>query len=209
MRLTFFLLVLANLLFFAWGQGYFGQQDEGREPQRLKDQLQADKIKLVVRDKAAGAAAAPAPACRMVDKLAAADAQELQKRIADTGGDMLASIEPIDDAASFWVNIPALANKAIADKKVGELKLLGVSDFHVMQSEGGFAISLGLFPSEAAANEFLQGLIKKGVKSARVEARPKSAALMRLQIRGPADRLTQRLPALLSGVVGASTVDCP
>ena len=46
-RLFFFLLVFANLLFFAWAQGYFGRTDENREPQRLAQQLQADKLRIV------------------------------------------------------------------------------------------------------------------------------------------------------------------
>jgi hypothetical protein len=35
LRLTFFLLVFANLVFFAWAQGYFGGGDPNREPDRL------------------------------------------------------------------------------------------------------------------------------------------------------------------------------
>ena len=46
-RLFFFLLVFANLLFFAWAQGHFGATDDNREPQRLAEQLQADKLRIV------------------------------------------------------------------------------------------------------------------------------------------------------------------
>ena len=46
-RLFFFLLVFANLIFFAWAQGHFGQVDDNREPQRLASQLQADKLRIV------------------------------------------------------------------------------------------------------------------------------------------------------------------
>ena len=33
-RLSFFLLVFANLIFFAWAQGYFSAADPNREPDR-------------------------------------------------------------------------------------------------------------------------------------------------------------------------------
>ena len=46
-RLFFFLLVLANLLFNAWTQGYFGAPDDSHEPQRLTQQLNAEKLRIV------------------------------------------------------------------------------------------------------------------------------------------------------------------
>jgi len=78
MRVAFFLLVLANLCFFAWAQGYFGGREEGREPQRLKEQIQPEKMKVVVTGQPVVAPPAPsAPtaqqqACRRIDGLAAA-----------------------------------------------------------------------------------------------------------------------------------------
>lgn len=208
MRLAFFLLVLANLIFFSWDSGYFGGQAEGREPQRLQDQLHPEKMKVAVAEQALPAVP-PQLACRMIDKLAPADAEQLQKGLQEAGGDLVATLAGGDDAPSFWVAIPALPNKAAADKKAGELKLLGVTDFHVMQSDGSFAISLGLFRSESGASEFLLGLNKKGVKSARIETRAKPPVPVRLEVRGPAELLAKRLPELLAGIAGAAAVDCP
>jgi hypothetical protein len=47
LRLTFFLLVFANLVFFAWAQGYFGGGDPNREPDRLVQQLQPEKLRII------------------------------------------------------------------------------------------------------------------------------------------------------------------
>ena len=155
--------------------------------------------------------AAPQQACRRVEGLAAKDAEQLQQAIQGSGGGLAASIQPAaEEAPSFWVNIPGLPNKTVVDKKAGELKLFGVTDFHVMQAEGGgFVISLGLFKSEAGANEFLQGLNRRGVKSARVDAKAKPPALVYLEVRGTADLLAKRLPELLAGVGEATASDCP
>ena len=38
-RIVFSLAILGNLLFFIWGQGYFGRIEDGREPQRVGHQL--------------------------------------------------------------------------------------------------------------------------------------------------------------------------
>lgn len=198
MRIAFFLLVLANLVFFAWAQGYFGGEDAGREPQRLADQLNPGKMTVTVREKTVPVA----QACRLVGGLAAGDVESLHKALGEGVG--LRALEE----TSWWVSINALPNKAAADKKAAELKLLGVTDFHVLQAEGGsFAVSLGVLDSEAAATELLQALGRKGVKSARVEAKAKVPA--RVELRGPADLLAKRLPEAIAGVAGASVSDCP
>lgn len=198
MRIAFFLLVLANLVFFVWAQGYFGGEDAGREPQRLADQLNPGKMTVTVREKAQPVA----QACRLVGGLAAGDAEALHKAL---GAGV--ALRPVEEK-SWWVSINTLPNKAAADKKAAELKLLGITDFHVLQAEGGtFAVSLGVLDSEAAAAEFLQALGRKGVKSARVEAKAKAPA--RFELRGPADLLAKRLPEAIAGVAGASVADCP
>jgi hypothetical protein len=254
MRLAFFLLVLANLIFFVWSAGYLGGQEAGREPQRLANQLNPEKIKVTPMAPApaappapaaapaapegaapapatgpvpAAAAAptaeaapikvaavqpaapipAPAPACRRIDGVAAKDGGALQQAMQKAGFNV--AVLPMEER-SYWVNISALANKAAADKKAGELKALGVTDFHVLQGEkGSFVISLAILKDEASANQFLQAVVKKGVKSARIEARSKAAAALRLELRGPADLFEKRLPALLAAAPGASATDCP
>jgi len=202
MRLAFFLLVLANLVFFTWAQGYWGGQEEGREPQRLKDQLYPERMTAVPTV----LPAAPLQACRRIDGLAAADAEQLRQKLQEGG--FTASLQPGGEAPNYWVNIPALPGKAVADKKASELRLFGITDFHVMQTDGGnFAISLGVFRDENNANEFLRNLSKKGVKSARAELRPVPTA--RIEVRGAAEALTERLAELLVGAAGAVASDCP
>ena len=202
MRVAFFLLVLANLVLLVWAQGLPGGQEEGREPQRLKEQLQPEKMKV-----AAQAATPPPQTCRRVEGLAAPAAEQLRQTLQGSG--LVASVQAAEEAPIFWVNISGLPNKAAADKKAGELKLFGVTDFHVIQAEGGsFVISLGLFRDEGGANEFLQGLAKKGVKSARIDAKSKPPGLAHLEVRGAAELLAKRLPELLAGTIGATAVEC-
>ena len=204
MRAVFFLLVLVNLVLFVWSQGYFGGQQEGREPQRLREQIDPEKMRVAPQ----AAAPAAAQACRRVEGLAAGEAEQLRQALQDGG--LTASIQAAEEAPGFWVNIPALPSKAVADKKAGELKLFGITDFHVIQAEGGsFAISLGLFKNEDGANEFLQGLNRKGVKSARIETRAMPPAPVRLEVRGAAELLARRLPELLTATNGATAGDCP
>jgi hypothetical protein len=208
MRIVFFLLVLANLVFFAWGQGYFGEQTEGREPQRLRDQLQPEKMKVAALSPSSPAATPPAEACRRIEGFAAKDADAFQKTLQDAG--LTVESKSAKEAPVFWVNIPSLTNKAMADRKVIELRQLGVTDIQVIQTDpaAGLAISLGIFATEAAATEFLAALNKKGVRSARVETKAKPPAPPRFEVHGDADLIAKRLPDLLAKATGAAAAEC-
>jgi hypothetical protein len=211
-RAAFLLLVFANLAFYAWVQGYFGGIEQGREPQRLTNQLAADKLRIVPAAPA-GAVAGPATkpvaqgACRLVSGIPLAEADAFKVALAGLSVD----IKPVEAASSYWVHIPSQPNKAAAEKKAAELKALGIKDFYIVQDAGAnlLALSLGLFKSEAAANEFLQGLVKRGVKSARIEVREATPQLARAIVKGAAESLNQRLPPVLEKLPGASVGECP
>jgi hypothetical protein len=46
MRILFILIVLANVVVYGIGQGWLGvrPEDEGREPMKMQQQLNADKV---------------------------------------------------------------------------------------------------------------------------------------------------------------------
>ena len=71
------------------------------------------------------------------------------------------------------VFIPPLPNKAEADKEVRGVEAPRCTGFFVIQDAGPnrWAISLGIFSSEQAANDRLESLREKGVKSAKVARR--------------------------------------
>jgi hypothetical protein len=204
LRLVFFLLVFANAAFFAWSQGYLGGADAGREPQRLGAQIAADKLRVV----AAGVTAAQ-PACRRVTGLTPDAAEGLKAALAGHG--ITVDIKPAEDATRYWVHIPSQPTKAAAEKKAVELRKLGVTDFSIVVEAGSgrHALSLGLFKNEAAAEELLQGLTKRGVKSARIEMREQPPQPARVTVLGPAAAVNQRLPPLLGNLPEAKSADCP
>ena len=205
-RLFFFLLVFANLIFFAWAQGYFGATDDSREPQRLTQQLQAEKLR-VVRDVKAPAAKREEPVCRLINGLTVAEAEALKTAVEAFGG--AAKILPQEEPALHLVLIADLANKAAADKKSAELTRFGAADHKSIPLEGGrFEIVFGSFPTEAAARELLQNLSKRGIKSARLEAREQPAVKARVETRAPASALLQHLPKLIAPVAEATIGEC-
>lgn len=213
LRTLFFLLILANLLFLAWGQGYFGTVEEGHEPQRLTNQLTPEKLRVSELAPQPPAPPPPVEACRLISGLNVAETQHLQTQ-AQTDEKLAALkflVKPQEAPSGFWVFIPPLANKAAAEKKMDELKKLGIADLYLMAEEGAdkLSISLGMFSSEQAANEFLQSLTKRGVKLAKIQPRSKPAEKVLLEVRGPQDLLLTRLPELLAGSIGTNVGECP
>ncbi|MFA7242863.1 MAG: SPOR domain-containing protein [Sulfuricellaceae bacterium] len=84
-----------------------------------------------------------------------------------------ASARKLEKATGYWVFVPPRKSAADAQKKVDELKRLGVADTYVLQENTPFkyAISLGVFSTEDAAAKYLAQLKEKGVRSAESGAR--------------------------------------
>lgn len=74
----------------------------------------------------------------------------------------------VEHTIGYWVYVPPVKKHAELNKKIAQLKKLGVSDFFVVQEKGKWqdAISLGIFKTQDVARKFLSRLKAKGVKSA-------------------------------------------
>ena len=196
MRAFIFLMILANLLFFSWTQGYF-ELARDSDSFRVDQQLLADRIKVVARDeppppeKVVVVAKAPEKkvddVCVRLSDLPVADAVRVENLVAEKLPAMkaLRTINPM--SAAFWVFIPPLPTRQEIDRKVAELKKLGVDEFFVVQEPGADqrAISLGVFSTREAANERLEQVRAKSVRTAKVGERNVKAASATLELRGP------------------------
>lgn len=117
---------------------------------------------------------------------------------------------PIYSKAIFWVYIPSLANRRAAEKKVSELKALGVTEYFIVQenSPNNLAISLGLFSTNEAAESYLANLRSKGVRSARLSERSNRPVSISLELRGPASAVEALKQALSGGSPPSVPVVC-
>jgi hypothetical protein len=204
-RIFFLLLIFINLIFFAWGQGYFGDAPlAGREPERVSAQIASSKLRIVSTAKPV---AAP-ESCRMVGNLKLTDAQQLQSSLSAQLSGVTIALSRSSEPQAWEVSITGLANRNAAVTKLTELKKFGVTDARIVDAaDGTVAVVLATFPSESAAQERLQNLTKKGVKSAKVSG-PQAPDIARLIVHGP-DPLLARLPELTRSNAGATLADCP
>ncbi|MFZ5523052.1 MAG: SPOR domain-containing protein [Pseudomonadota bacterium] len=79
----------------------------------------------------------------------------------------------VDQVIRYWVYIPPLRNKAAVQQKVAQLKARGIEEYFIVQDADPWrnAISLGVFKTQEAAENFLDVLRAKDVRTARVGAR--------------------------------------
>lgn len=209
LRTLFFLLVLANLLFFAWTQGYFGPLADGREPHRLGNQLTPEKLRVLGSSKVSPGAA-QLERCRLVSGLAPG---EIQRLIAQASQPELRLAIKLNESPknAYWVWIPPLANRPTAEKKLAELKARDIAGFSLVADPGPdqYAILLGLFTSELTANAYLQELAKRGVRSAKLLVREDPLDKALLEVRGSVAALAKDLVTMLNGLGSAKVADCP
>jgi hypothetical protein len=208
LKFIFWSLLCINAVLFAFGRGYLGSfKPSEREPARIARQMNTDKLQLLsaasasaVKPAAAAPALAPAEAPEAPEAapapLACTDIVGVAERQASRFDRLLAPLElgerltrtevPVQEITSYMVMIPPTGSKEAADKKAAELKELGVTSYFIINdsSAAKWAISLGVFKSEAAAQTLLAALNKQGVKGAKMVGRPSTATRVSYRLRG-------------------------
>ena len=115
-----------------------------------------------------------------------------------------------EEAAAWWVFIAPQANRPAALKKGAELKALAVEDYFIVQDEGPlrWAVSLGVYRTEEAAQARLAALRDQGVRSAQVGARETGVPKIWLQVKGVDSALQGRLADIARTVEGTELREC-
>lgn len=120
----------------------------------------------------AAAPASPAVACVETDAFAAFEARRFETRLAplDLGARQTRLTVPFQEVTSHLVYLPPQGGKEGADRRTLELRERGVTNSFVMQGESPlkWAISLGVFKTEAAARVESARLTKLGIANVRV-----------------------------------------
>ncbi len=217
LRLLALLLVLANGAYFAWSQGLL--RDWGlapaqqSEPQRLAQQIRPEALRILSADDASrlDAAATPAvgkaPECLQAglydDKQGAALRQALAALPSSAW-----SLDSVVEPARWIVYMGRYPDAETVNKKKAELRLRHVSFEALANPSLEPGLSLGGFDSQEAAQQQLDSLAGRGVRTARVlqERAELSGQLLRL----PAvdEALRARLDELKAALAGKALRPC-
>jgi hypothetical protein len=242
MRTLALLLVLANLVVFAWWR-YLSPADAGLDRQPLSRQIEPDKLKIVpaaeiallaakkpaaatpAATPPAQAAAAPKPAaapavtppapapiaCLEWGSFTLTDAPRMEKALEPLAlGSRLAQ-RRTEELAGWWVFMPPQGSRQAAVRKAAELKNRGVDEFFIVADDGPYrwALSLGVFRNEDAAQARLAALRTQGVRTARVGPREMLVPKVWLQVKSVDAPLEARLKEVARTVEGSELKACP
>jgi sporulation related protein len=220
MRTLFFLLVLANVAFFAWSR-FAGAPDAGGDPLPTGRQIEPEKLRIISPDDlpAAPVAQKPAPpppppppvACLELGSFTLADAPRAEQALEPLALGARLAQRRSEETVSWWVFIPPQSSRQDALKKTAELRALGVKDYFIVQEEGDqrWAVSLGVFRSAEAAQARLAALRGRGVRTAEVGPRDTVAAKVWYQVTSVDAPLQARLRDLARQLEGSELKECP
>ena len=232
MRALFLFVVLANIAFFVWAP-YVAPAEATVDPAPLGRQIDPDKLRILgpgetpaalqkpspaptvstaaVAATVPPAAAAPsaAAACMEWGSFTLADAPQAEKALEPLALGGRLGQRRTEEKAGWWVFIPSQGSRQAALKKAGELKNLGVDDyFVVLEDEFRWALSLGVFRSEDAAQARLLALRAQGVRTAQVGPRETVVPKVWLQVKGVDAALEARLKDIARQIDGSELKAC-
>jgi hypothetical protein len=198
------LLLLANLTLL--GYTLLDRRTAG-EGVRLTQQVHPDKIKLLspreVAQLGPAKVAALPDVCVEWGPLSEAERARALSDLEPLALGRLLTQRKVESNTAYWVYVPPLANKAAAETRAAVLRAAGVKDLFVVDSgRDRFAISLGNFRTEEAANAYLAELAAKNVTNARVEARQQASVSTMLVIRDPREPVMARLREISANYPG-------
>jgi hypothetical protein len=162
---------------------------------------------------------AAAPAAAKPDTLACLEwgdfsGQDLARATAALSALQLAdklSQRQIEQDIGYWVYFPPLKNKAAVNRKLAEIKALGIREYFVVQASGHWhnAISLGVFKTQEAAQSFLHGLNAKGVHTAQVGERASKLISTIFMLHGVDAATVSKLTAMQNDFPGSTLNNVP
>ena len=187
MRIVIVLLLLANIALFAAFK--LDVPGPGGEAQRLAGQVQPEKIRVLspqeVAALAPGKAASLADVCIEWGPLSDAERARALAELAPLGIPALVSSRRVE-TEGYPLTLNGFPTRAAAERRAAELKGRGFGDPAIVDAGGGtFALLLGVYRSEQAANGRADALAQQGLGNARVGARRGGFVQSMLVLRDP------------------------
>ncbi|TAK44163.1 MAG: SPOR domain-containing protein [Betaproteobacteria bacterium] len=198
MRALFLLLIAANLGFYAWTR-QLDPRERGLDPEPMARQIEPEQLKLLSpAELLARSSAGRRGACAEWGSFTAAEAARAEQALAPLALGTRLAQRRSEETAHWWVFLPPQGGRQGAQRKIDELKALGVEEYFVMQEEGRlrWAISLGVFRTEESARARLESLKANNVRGAQLGERDTQVMKVWLQVRDANEALLARLKAL-------------
>ncbi len=210
------LLLVLNLGFLAWSQGWveplgLAPAPTGREPDRLKRQVAPDSIKIVPASVSATAARPAPPVCLESPPLAGDEGlRAAVNALEQAGVPASAYTDQRSDVAGVWgVSTARMADSEVLARKEATLKRLHIA-FEPLKGypdeEPGLLISR--HASAQAAQKALDALSQRSIKGLRVLVLSAPGSTHRLRVAQADAGLQDRLTKLKDAALGTGFAAC-
>ena len=216
LRAFVFALLVANLGFFAWSQGWLdgvvGARSIGdREPERMARQVRPELVRLLPAGDAASAPPAEPPALACVEAGPFSDVEVIAAQAATQAGLPGAAVIDVKTTkpGSWMVYMGRYVNREALTKKEEELKRRKLQYDEVRDTAAlAPGLSLGRFDERAAATSALEQFAQQGIHTARVvELTPASNSHL-LRVETADAVLAAQATALKLGALGKGFAAC-
>ena len=206
MRILIALLLAANIGYFAWSQGWLADigwtPHDPSEPQRLAQQIKPQALialtpaQAKAAEAAALASAPPPPQCLQTGLLEPKQADAVRDGLGASLPAGSWQLDPMVEPARWIVYMGKYGNADQLGRKRQELLALKLTLEPLHNAALMPGLSLGAYEDKAAAQRALEGVTKKGVRTARVvlEREERRGFMLRLPAADEAQR--QQLEAL-------------
>ena len=199
MKWLFGLLLLTSLAFFA-----FMQWSGAGDSKNLQSQppLNAEKIKLLPSViSSASSVQSTVQAASVCMEWGDFSGEGLNRATAAISALKLGNKpmqRQVEHTIGYWVYLPPQKNSAEVEKKVAQIKGLGLEEYFVVQEAGKWrnAISLGVFKTKDAAHKFRESVKAKGLESAKAGARASKHMFTVFVLKDPDTGVTAKMAAL-------------
>ena len=217
LRLAVLLLLLANAAYYAWSQGWLASAGlepvRQTEPQRLRQQINPDALRIVAADDpkaidaTTGTAGAKAPECLQAGLLEDTQAASLRQALAAWPAGSW-SLEPAVEPARWIVYMGKYLTLENVSRKRAELRQMGVSFEAPSNPSLEPGLSLGGFATQAAATEQMEALAQRGIRTAKVVQERPAVSGQLLKLGAVDDTLRARLEDLKPALNGKNLRPC-
>ena len=159
------------------------------------------------------APAQPLVACVQAGPFSVNDARRFEARVARLGlAPRQSRVEmPYQEVTSRLVYLPPNGGREGAQRRAAELKERGVANFFIMQGEASplrYAISLGVFKSDGAAQKLVAELQRQGVRGVRILPRGPQVMRAAYQYRSIDQAARTSLAGVADNYPGGALRDC-
>ena len=206
-RVIFLALLAVNLLGIAALAGLFPPPPSEGEPQRLLEQINPSQLRLLKPDEVFLPPPGAPPPARVASNVTPPPAagercvqfSELNSDMADalmtslSGDPLVVQRSGEQSLPTWWVHLPPATSAEQAEARAAELRAVGVERHFIVREPGPrqFAVSLGLFRSEASAHQEIGRLESLGVRNVALSTR--QLVLYSVVLQGESSALDRRL----------------